>query len=76
MAAAQRHTDWRPSDRGHDYAAEALTALTAVAASHGVGRVLADTAADNHASIRTLERGGFVHVAADVDLLHYELRVG
>ena len=65
-----------PSARGHGYAAEALTALTTVAASHGVVRVGADTAANNVASWRTLERAGFVRVAADADLLRYEFSVG
>lgn len=70
-------TDWRPlSARGHGYAAEALTALTTAAASHGVARVRADTAPSNAASRRTLERAGFVCVAADADLLRYEFSVG
>lgn len=61
-----------PSARGHDYAAEALAALPAAAFSHGVARVRADTAPNNIASIHTLERAGFIRVAADADLLYYE----
>ena len=65
-----------PSARGHGYAAEALTALTTAAASYGVARVRADTVPNNIASRRTLERAGFVRVAADADLLRYEFSVG
>ena len=54
-----------PSARGHGYATEALSALTTAAASQGVARVRADTAPDNVASRRTLERAGFVRVVAD-----------
>lgn len=64
-----------PSARGYGYAAEALAALTAVAARRGMARVRAATAPDNAASRRTLERAGFARVAADADLLHYELSV-
>jgi RimJ/RimL family protein N-acetyltransferase len=38
--------------------------------------VRADTAPDNVASRRTLERAGFVRVVADADLLRYEFSVG
>jgi RimJ/RimL family protein N-acetyltransferase len=61
-----------PSARGHGYAAEALTALLTVAAAHGLSRVTADTADDNIASQRTLERAGFRLFATDVDLHLYE----
>jgi len=65
-----------PSARGHGFAAEALSALTTAAASHGVARVRADTAPDNVASRRTLERAGFVRVVADANLFRYEFSVG
>lgn len=65
-----------PSARGHGYAAEALTALMAVAAGNGVTRVRAETEPDNVASLRTLECAGFVRVHADADLLGYECSVG
>lgn len=63
------------SARGHGYAAEALTALLTAAAGPGTTKVRADTASDNDASRRTLERAGFRRVAADADLLYYELIV-
>lgn len=64
-----------PSVRGHGYAAEALTALLAVAADHGVETVLADTTDDNIASQRTLARAGFTRIGADADLQRYEIRL-
>jgi len=63
------------SSRGHGYAAEALVALIAIAAEHGVVRIRADTTRDNIASQRTLEHAGFDEVAADDELCHYELRL-
>ena len=63
------------SARGHGYATEALAALLAAAARLGATTVRADTARDNEASRRTLERAGFRRVAADADLLYYELQV-
>ncbi len=63
------------SARGRGYAAEALLALMTIAAEHGVRRVRADTAQDNVASQRTLERAGFMQVAGDDDLRHYEAHV-
>lgn len=65
-----------PSARGRGYAAEALTALCALVAGHGVTKVRADTTPDNHASWRTLERAGFVRVADEAGLLRYELDIG
>jgi RimJ/RimL family protein N-acetyltransferase len=62
-----------PSARGHGYAGEALVALLAVAAGHGVTRVIADTALDNIASQRTLVRAGFHLVGTDDELHHYEV---
>jgi RimJ/RimL family protein N-acetyltransferase len=62
-----------PSARGHGYAAEAVTALLSLAASHGLATVLADTTGDNIASQRTLERAGFVLVGTDADLQRYEV---
>lgn len=61
-----------PSARGHGYAAEALVALRAVAADHGVSRVIADTTLDNIASQRTLTRDGFRLLGIDGELHHYE----
>lgn len=63
------------SARGHGYAAEALTAPLTAAARLGATKVRADTACDNEASRRTLERAGFGRVAADADLLCYELGI-
>jgi RimJ/RimL family protein N-acetyltransferase len=63
-----------PSVRGRGYAAEALTALIAVAANNGVATVLADTTDDNTPSQRTLARAGFTLVGADANLQHYEIR--
>ena len=62
-----------PSARGHGYAAEALVALLAVAADHGLSRVVADTTGDNVASQRTLERAGFRRTGTDGDGYRYEV---
>lgn len=59
-----------PSARGQGYAAEAVVALLAIAADHGVRTVLADTTPDNIASQRTLVRAGF-RLAGTDDELHY-----
>lgn len=64
-----------PSARGHGYAAEAVTALLALAAHHGVVTVLADTTKDNVPSQRTLAAAGFTLVGADEDLQFYESRL-
>jgi RimJ/RimL family protein N-acetyltransferase len=61
-----------PSARGQGYAAEAVVALLAVAADHGLSRVLADTTLDNIASQRTLLRARFRLVGTDDELHHYE----
>jgi RimJ/RimL family protein N-acetyltransferase len=61
-----------PSARGHGYAAEAVIALLAIAAHHGLSRVIADTTLDNIASQRTLIQAGFRLVGTDSDLHHYE----
>jgi len=61
-----------PSARGHGYAAEAVGALLAVAAGHGLSRVVADTTLDNIASQRTLLRAGFRLVGTDDEHSHYE----
>jgi RimJ/RimL family protein N-acetyltransferase len=61
-----------PSARGHGYATEAVVALLAVAADHGLSRVVADTTLDNIASQRTLVRAGFSLVGTDDELHHYE----
>jgi RimJ/RimL family protein N-acetyltransferase len=62
-----------PSARGHGYAAEAVAALLAVAADHGLTRVLADTTVENVASQRTLVRAGFRLVRTDAELHYYEM---
>lgn len=62
-----------PSARGHGYAAEALTALLDLAATHRVLAVIAATTPDNAASQRTLERVGFDVVRTDARLRHYEV---
>ena len=61
-----------PSARGHGYAAEAVIAVVAMAADHGLSRVIADTTPDNIASQRTLIRAGFRLVGTDAELHHYE----
>jgi RimJ/RimL family protein N-acetyltransferase len=61
-----------PSARGNGYAAEAAVAVLALAAEHGVARVIADTVLDNNASQRTLIRAGFRLVGADDELQYYE----
>lgn len=65
-----------PSARGHGYAAEAVAAVLAVAAGHGVERVLADTDGANVASQRTLERAGFTRRRTDAEAWTYEASVG
>ncbi len=62
-----------PSARGHGYAAEAVVALLAMAADHGLSRVIAATTLDNIASQRTLIQAGFRVVATDGELHHYEV---
>lgn len=47
-----------PSGRDHGYAAEAVEAVLAFAAGHGLSRVSAQTSPDNLASQRTLLRAG------------------
>lgn len=59
-----------PSARGHGYAAEAVRALSGIAAAHGVTTLRADTTLDNIASQRTLVHAGFDLVRSD-DQLHY-----
>jgi RimJ/RimL family protein N-acetyltransferase len=61
-----------PSARGDGYAAEAVVAVLAVAAEHGLSKVIADTTLDNIASQRTLSRAGFRLVGADDELQLYE----
>jgi RimJ/RimL family protein N-acetyltransferase len=61
-----------PSARGNGYAAEAVVALLAIAADHGVPKVIAETALDNVASQRSLIRAGFGLVGTDGELHHYE----
>lgn len=62
-----------PSARGHGYAAEAVVALLAIAAEHGVSRVVADTTPDNIGSQRTLSRAGFRLVSTDGEFHQYEV---
>jgi len=61
-----------PSARGQGYAAEAVAALLALAADHGVAQVIADTTLNNIASQRTLLRAGFRLVRSDGELHCYE----
>jgi RimJ/RimL family protein N-acetyltransferase len=61
-----------PSARGNGFAAEAVVALLAMAADHGVHKVIADTALDNIASQQSLIRAGFHLVGTDGELHHYE----
>lgn len=61
-----------PSARGHGYTAEAVTAVLAMAADHGLTRVIADTTLDNVASQKTLTRSGFRLVRTDDSLQYYE----
>lgn len=61
-----------PSARGNWYAAEAVSALLALAVDHGIVTVLADTTVDNIASQRTLTRAGFAFVRTDDELNYYE----
>ena len=63
-----------PSARGHGLAAEAVVALVAVAAGHGVRTVVADTTLDNVASQRSLLNAGFHLVGSDAELHHFEVR--
>lgn len=65
-----------PSGRGHSYAAEAVVALLALAAGHGLRAVLADTTPDNIASQLTLVRAGFRLLRTDAELHYYEARLG
>ena len=46
--------------------------MLALAAEHGLSRVIADTTLDNIASQRTLIRAGFRLVGADDELQRYE----
>ena len=62
-----------PSARGNGYAAEAVVALLAVAADHGLSRVIADTTLDNFASQRTLIRAGFRLVNTDAEFHRFEV---
>jgi len=65
-----------PSARGHGYAAEAVVAVLAVAADHGLSRVVADTTVGNVASQRTLIRAGFRLVGTDGEINHYQVLLG
>jgi RimJ/RimL family protein N-acetyltransferase len=65
-----------PSARGNGYAAEAVVALLAIAADHGVSKVIADTKRDNIASQRTLIRAGFRLVGTVGELHYFEVLVG
>jgi len=61
-----------PSARGDGYAAEAVVAILALAAEHGLSKVIADTTLDNIASQRTLSRAGFRLVGSDDEQQLYE----
>ncbi len=57
-----------PEYRGRGFATEIATALvTRALAAPGVTQVIAHARIDNPASVRVLERCGFVHVAATLD---------
>ncbi|MFC7488669.1 GNAT family N-acetyltransferase [Knoellia pratensis] len=64
-----------PSARGHGYAAEAVTALVALAGENGVSLLLADTDLDNVASQMTLVHAGFSRMRTDEALHFYELEL-
>ena len=64
------------SARGDGYAAEAVIALLAIAADHGLSEVIADTTPDNVASQQTLIRAGFRLVGTDAESHHYEVLLG
>jgi RimJ/RimL family protein N-acetyltransferase len=61
-----------PSARGNGYAAEAVVALLAIAAGHGLSKVTADTALDNIASQQSLIRAGFRLVGTEGEFRRYE----
>lgn len=63
-----------PSARGHGYAAEAISAILAVANERGLVQVIAATTLDNIASQRSLIRSGFRLTSTDSELCHYEVR--
>ena len=63
-----------PAFRGHGYATEAARALIGWAAAQpGVRRVTAECLADNHASIRVLEKAGMQQIGRDENGLKWEL---
>ena len=54
------------SARGRGLATEALRAMTALAAQHGVAVMVAVTSVDNVASQRVLERAGFTRLLGTI----------
>ena len=62
-----------PAARGRGLASAALTEAIAIAATHGVREVRADTDPANLPSSRVLERAGFRELAESDGLRHFEL---
>jgi [ribosomal protein S5]-alanine N-acetyltransferase len=61
-----------PGNRRRGYAGEAVAPMVAWAlAQDGVTTVIADSEQDNEASIRTLERSGFVRTGASGSRIHW-----
>lgn len=59
------------SVHGHGLATEAVAGMLELARRHGLRAVTAQTAPDNVASRRVLEKSGFARVSASGDLLHW-----
>lgn len=59
--------------RGAGLATEALRAASVIAFDHGARAIVADTALDNHASQRVLEKAGFAELRRDEDSVFYRL---
>lgn len=62
-----------PSGRGNGFAAEAAIAVITLARAEGLSCLVADTASENMASRKTLQRAGFVQTGASGDLVHYAI---
>ena len=63
------------SARGHGYATEAVGALVEVARARGLRALTAETAADNEASRRVLEKNGFLLSDRDGEALRWRLEL-
>ena len=64
-----------PSAQGRGVATEAVLAVLGLARRHGMSAVTAQTATDNVASRRVLEKNGFAAAGADGDLLQWRREV-